>query len=524
MRKIIIICSVLLIAILALAGKYFTHLAGKDSNINKALIFIPSDAAIVLSFNNNDSFYEILKGYELFDVILGPQGRSELTEIQKFISQAPLKELALDKKVFITFHPLADSMEMLFIMNLDAENSVSHLQETLSGLTDITPFNTEGNIYQSGKVNPIYFHMEQGVAIASFSLQLLKNCISSKKPGLNKAFMEEINTASSRSQSSPVNLFIDHTSLSPFLLNYLNSQSQDYKPLLKKLKGKSSLSMNFKSDAIMFSGISTTDTLKAQFFNTFLHQRPAVNHIKNILPQNTSNFLAFSLSDVKLFQNDLQVYLKNIGQLKSLKQQLSVIQSNTGINLDRDLKPLWGNEFVAVSNLYGEKYAIMKLVNGRNVNFTLQLISEPINEYVSKLMYSNIFQYYFGDPLKSFVKPYFAVADNYLIIANTPRLIQNVLSDYENERFLSGTEGFKEYDKLVANQSNILYFVHNRNSKTIIRSSLQKKYSSLFSDENSSLKNFYGLSYQWSGDGDHFFSNLYLSYPSTDKQIEIAKE
>jgi hypothetical protein len=166
---------------------------------------------------------------------------------------------------------------------------------------------------------------------------------------------------------------------------------------------------------------------------------------------------------------------------------------------------------------------VIKVNNGRNVNFTLQLISTAVNETISHLNYSDIFYYYFGEPLKSFSKPFFAVEDNYLIIANSPGVIRNFLADYESERFLSFTPEFKQYDQLLANQSNILYFIHTNNSKNRAYSVLKPKYASLLLDKDYQLKNFYGLSYQWSGEGDHFFSNLYLSYPLLDSVL-VNKE
>ena len=139
-----------------------------------------------------------------------------------------------------------------------------------------------------------------------------------------------------------------------------------------------------------------------------------------------------------------------------------------------------------------------------------------MNEQISKINHSELFYYYFGDPLKNFPMPYFAVADNYLIVANTPGVISNFLSIYQKDLFLYHKDAFKLYDQLVANQSNILYFINIKNSKRVINSTLKSNYAKPFNNEAFGLKNFYGLSCQWTGDGDHFFTNLYLSYNSSD--------
>jgi hypothetical protein len=272
--------------------------------------------------------------------------------------------------------------------------------------------------------------------------------------------------------------------------------------------------MNFKSDALMFNGISNIDSLTMNYLNLFLHQTAVQNHIKTVLPKNTANFIAFGLSDPPRFRADMQHYLKSKGHLNQLESQLKTIRETTGIDLRRDVSPLFDKEFVVIENAYREKFAIIKVTNGRNLNFKLQLISNAVNESVSQLNYSNIFYYYFGDPLKPFIKPYFGVVDNYLIVANTPGIIRNYISQYENEGLLANSDAFRQFDQLVANRSNILYFVNQRNSKNIIRSMLKPGYSEALGSDR--FGKTYGLSYQWTSEGDHFFTNLYLSHNSSD--------
>lgn len=527
MRKVLILCAVLLIAIIAIAGKYFSVLAGKDNNVIKALNFIPADAALVLHFNNNDSFYEIFKDYKLFDAVLGNQRKAEISQIRQVISLPALKDYTLDKNIFVSFHPGKDSIEFLFTMNLEDQYSKQALQEAFMELPGVSIVDNERGIYKydtNTPSRPFYIYLEKGAAAGSFSSSLLQKCLTNGSPRLAGTFVSEINKGSNKNQSSPINLFVNHQSVSPFLMQFLSGSPSTNLALLKNIKGTSSLSLNFKSDAIMFNGISSTDTVKPEYINIFLHQKAGPNNLKKVLPQNTANFLAFALSDMAIYHEDLSRYFKQTGKLEKLKAQLSHVKNKSGIDLDRDLKPQWEKEFVSVENYFGEKFVIIKLKNGSKVNFTLQLISRQINEQISQVNYSDIFYYYFGEPLKPYSKPYFAVTDNYLILANTPGIISNYLSEYQNDRFLINTESFKQYDQLVANQSNILYFVHTKNSKRKISSSLKRRYSAAFSDNNFGLNNFYGLSYQWTSDEDHFFTNLYLSYTSPDSLIAKSEE
>ncbi|MFD2164370.1 DUF3352 domain-containing protein [Paradesertivirga mongoliensis] len=519
MRNIIILCTILIFAIAALAAKYFSVLAGRGDNITKVLNYIPADAALVLQFNNDQSFYEIFKDYKPFNAIIGKHRAAEISRLKDLLNTPTLSENTSDTKVFLSFHHGKDSLEFLYSMNLGKELSTENIQEVVSDIPNLTIKALYNDVYAlqfSSFKKPLYLLLRQGIAIASFSEDLVKKCIDPQAAHLSNEAVEEIHKISTKNFNSPVNLFINHPVVSPFLKHFALGKAQGNSALLANLKGSSALSMNFKSDAVMFNGISSVDSLELNYLNLFLHQKSAPNTIKKILPENTSTFLAFGLSDVKRFHNDLKAYFKKRNELQKLEEQITSIKTTTGVDLNRDLKPLLDKEFVSVENSYGEAFAIIKVTNGRDVNFKLQLISRQVNEFVSQVNHSHIFYYYFGEPLKKFPRPYFGVADNYLIIANMPGIITNFLSVYESERFLHQTEDFKRHDQLVANQSNIFYFLNVKRSSRLVRTHLKPGYAELLDKEDSELKQFNGLSYQWTSDGGHFFTNFYLSYNPTD--------
>ncbi|WP_207427369.1 hypothetical protein [Pedobacter sp. SYSU D00535] len=525
MRKAIILTLVLFGVVVAMAVMYFSEISAKANNLEKVLKQVPADAALVLNFSNDESFYDIFKDYELFDAIIGESRAGEIQQLQELILRQPdLRELSGDNQIFVSFHPNeADSVDLLFSMNLKGEQSPAEIQELLKELKGVRLAKEDAGFFslQLGTVDKkFYFFVNKGVALGSYSKELLQESLNQEGKKLEADFIGEINKTVSRNQNSPVNLFVNHATLSDFASSFTRGKPVGNSSLLLKLKGISSLNMNFKSDALMFSGISTVDTSSLNYMNLYLNQQPVKNDIKNLVPDDASNFIAFGFSDQNRFQNSLRSYLNKKKDLSKLQSQLTSIKSKDGVDLEKDLKPLLGNEFIVVERADREKFAIIKLKNGRSVNFTLQLISTSLGSSMSQLNHSNIFYYYFGDPLKAFSRPFFAVRDNYLILSASPGVVQSYLSDYEKQRFLIKTPEFAQYNQLVANKSNILYFINTKNSKKAFAANLKPAYSKLFSDKNYKLQNFYGLSYQWSADGDHFFSNLYLNY----KPNETAKK
>ena len=202
-------------------------------------------------------------------------------------------------------------------------------------------------------------------------------------------------------------------------------------------------------------------------------------------------------------------------ELQILTGEMQLITTETGINPERDIKKLWGNEFSNLQLSTYENLAIIRISNGRQMQFYLEPLSGSYAEEIRKMNYSHLFYYYFGDPMKKFDKPFFTIIDNLIIISNSANTVQHFLNDYNSNRLLSNNETYKQFDQLVADQSNISFLLQFNNSGSLLRNLLKKQYSLLLDNNQYGFKDFYGLSYQLTSNKDHFFSNFYLGYKNT---------
>jgi len=529
MKKLIIFSSVLLVAIIFIAVKYFAELTGNSNSNTKVLKYIPSDATLVVNFSNDESFYDIVEDYELFAEIIGERRSAEISQLKSVLLNDPLvAEISSGEKVFISFHQLkADSLDYLFAMGTGSSVKKDDAELTLKNIEGVkcTPIG-ESSVFKlelSTLKRPFFIHIGKGVVIGSFSLDLLTLALNEKNDKLPDDFIELINKEADKNQNSPVNLFVNSGNLSPFVMSFMKGRANGNMQLLKGLKGYGALGMNFKSDALMFNGNSTPDTSSSNYLNTFLKQRPVQNQLKAILPQNTANFLTFGVSDFKTFHADLRNYFGKKKELPRLQAQVKAIMTERSLNIDHDLIPKLGNEFLVFETAEGEKLALLKLNNGPALDASLQQLSSKASEFIRRFNYSNVFYYCYGDPMRPFVKPYFQIFDNMLVLANSQGAITRYMDSYKASRFLNKIKDFKEHDQLVATSSNISFFAENKNSSRQIRSSLKNRYAALFKDEESGLSNFYGLSVQWSSASKHFQTNVFANYNTLAKR-DFKKE
>jgi len=452
-----------------------------------------------------------------------------MLEFNEVLLKDPLvAEISAGEKVFISFHELkADSLDYLFAMGTASSAKKEDAELTLKNIEGVKCSAVgESDVLKlelSTLKRPFYIHINKGVVIGSFSLDLLTLAMNEKNEKLSDDFIDMINKEASKNQNTPVNLFVNSGNLSPFVMYFMNGRPNGNMQLLKGLKGYAALGMNFKSDALMFNGNSSPDTSSSNYLNTFLKQRPVKNQLKTVLPQNTANFLTFGVSNFKVFHADLRNYFQKKKELPKLQTQVKSILSERSFNIDDDLIPKLGNEFLVFETAEGEKLALLKLGNGPAVDASLQQLSAKASAFIRRLDYSNVFYYCYGDPLKPFVKPYFQIFDNMMVLANSQGAITRYMESYKANKLLSKIKDFKEHDQLVATSSNISFFAENKNSSRQIRSHLKNRYAALFKNEESGLSNFYGLSVQWSSARQHFQTNVFANYNTLAKR-DFKKE
>ncbi|WP_160166648.1 hypothetical protein, partial [Arcticibacter svalbardensis] len=364
---------------------------------------------------------------------------------------------------------------------------------------------------------PFYLHFFKGAVLGSYSRELLNKAADSKSGKISSEFVSLINKEIAKTQSTPINLFVNKGNLSSFVLSFMKGKATGNTLLLKGLSGYSALGMNFKSDALMFNGNSIPDTTGVNYLNTFLNQRPIKNQLKAFLPVNTANFITFGISNFKLFHQDLTHYFIKKGELEKLQNQFQALHADKGLDLDLDLLPQFGNEFMVFETAQQEKVGIIKLINGTAVDASLQAISSKSSTFISQMNVSNMFYYCLGEPMRAFQRPYFRVIDNILIIANSQGAITRYMGNYGAGSFIAKSKEFKDHDQLVATKSNISFFAETKNSSRVIGSRLKNRYAALFKDEEG-LNNFYGLSIQWSSAGSYFQTNIYANYNTLAKK------
>lgn len=267
----------------------------------------------------------------------------------------------------------------------------------------------------------------------------------------------------------------------------------------------------------MFNGFTNIRESKlSSYLSVFRNQQPVARHLKDIFPSTTAYSTCFALSDTKRFMDDLAQYDTNTG-LNAERTELFIrVKSETGVQVNTTFNSLLAGEFAVVNTRFDEKLAIVALKNGAQMRPLMVDISKMVNDDVGQFKYDKLPFYLLGDSFGAFPHPYFMIMDNYLILANSTKELDSYKDSYLNHKFLSHMAVYTNFDNLLAERSNVAFFLHFRNVFPILRRDMKPAFAAIFDPGDEGPNKFYALSYQLSATDRNFYTNFYMRLKQAD--------
>jgi len=522
MKKQIITTIILLIATAAITVVYFKNLNPPGSNTSRVMAAIPDDAAVIFQFTNEKSFYDIFNGNALLESVTGKDQIADIDTVRNVLLGNPLIAKYFEgQSLFISLHPLkTGGIDLL--LTLSAGKGFEYdvidklIAEKNTGLI-INPLRINGDKGYSVYLNSIkkrFYVVDKGEGIfsGSFSQELAQQSAQLKFNGDKHDF---VLLSEQQNSNSLADLYVNYEQLTP-LFSKLFANNTDIFRSLKMLSAKAALSMNYKSDALMFSGVSTLQKGAFTYLDIFNDQQPVQNHLKDIFPATTAYSTNLSVSDPVKFGNDLYQYHVKAGIQKEEDSLFKKIKGEAGINLRTEFNDLLGNEFAIVTTRYEEKYAIISVKDGSKLRPFMVNISNMVSDNIGQFNNSKLPFFLLGDAFGILKRPYFMILDNYLILATSQKELNSYSDTYLNRKFLSKTDAYNQFYDLLSERSNIAFFINFKNSQSILKRDMNPHVYHAFESNDPGWKNFYGASYQLSSADKNFYTNFCMRLNNVD--------
>ena len=523
MRRPIILSAVLFVAIVCLAVLYFRNLSTPGSRTAAVLNSIPNNAALIFEFKNEDSFYEIYNGNKLFASVLG---ETPLTDLKLLRSEAKFYQLLGPlfggEDVFLSFHPQKDNaIGLLLTTSVDKNFDPSKITENSNDkktlkISSINYGEVKGYDIYDAKLNKHFYiaSKEKSVYAGSFSKELIDTYVAYKHKKEETNF---IMLPQQQITNSLANLYVNYMALNPLFDKLLKNKNSDIFKSQRMLPALGVLDLNFKSDALMFSGFTETDPSKASsYISLFLGQQPVVNELKNIFPSTTAYSINFAVSDPKKFKADLSNWQAKAGLQHQKDSLFNKIKTETGIALITEFNKALSNEFAVVTTRFVEKLAIIKVKDGSELRPVMNNISTMEGDDIGRFNYNKVPFFLLGDAFSVFHHPWFTIVDNYLILANSKNELASYRDSYFNSKFQSKQSAYIDFSKLLTERTNVSWFINFKNSQSVFKRDLNDNFYQAFSNNEPGWKNFYGASYQLSASDKKFYTVFCMNFNQPD--------
>ncbi len=523
MKRLIIITVILIAATAVITVAYFKHLSPPGKRATQVINTIPDSAALIFEFNNDSSFYDIYKNSQLFSALVGQPAIKQFNTLRHVLLNSPnLHGIFADQDIFISVHPQPnDSVAYLFTatedmrMKPEAFKNIANLKGTT--FTPVSFGKSRGFKIHSDSLAADFYMAERAgqVITGSFSKELLQQSLDYKPTDKSKHFSLLPDQQNATSLGA---LYINYKQAGHLLSQFYKKDKLDLWKGLPILPAVTSLSLNYKSDALMFNGFTTfKNTRPVSYLDLFRKMNPVPIQLKNLFPTTTAYSNSYAIDDVKRFESELTNWQQIAGLDIEKKRLFNKIKSETGVQFDREFNRLLDNEFAVITTRFQERVAIVKVKNGGTLRPYLNNISTMTsNDDVGQFNYDQVPVFILGDALAYFRKPYFMVLDNYLILANTERELSNYKENYINGDFLIRKDEYTRFNNLLAQRANVEFFIHFKNAGNVFRRTLKTAYARAYQQQEPGFKNYYAAAYQLSASENQFYTNLCIKLNSTD--------
>ena len=523
MRNILI--TVVLVAMaIGISVMYLKNLNPPGQRSGKVMGNIPADAALIFEYKNDPDFYDIFSGNPLLAGLIGKQKSNELKDLKASVLDNPnLKQLFDGQSIFISIHPQANADDIDFlittssILNIDDKFDAMAKQKNGNVLIHEMALGAKKgyNVYLNDIKRRFYLVVNDDNSFsASFSQALVQNAAKYRSEQHEKYFVQ---LSDQQNSNSIANLYVNYKKLSPLFDQLFESKNTDIFRSFRLLSAIGAFSLNYKSDALMFNGIShLNDQELKSYLDIFRYQQPTINKLKGIFPASTAYSLNFAISNQIKFRNNLSQWQIVSGATAEKKAVFSRIKRETSIDLEPEFMNLLGNEFALITTRYREKIALIQLKNGLNLRPFMVNISNMITDDIGEFKYDKLPFFLLGDAFTIFKRPYFMIADNYLIICNSQSGLTEYYKNYTKGNFLNKSDEYIGFDNLQADRSNISFFINFKNTTQILKESLKLRYAKAFDDEAIGWNQYYGASYQLTTSEKDFYTNFYIRMKKPD--------
>jgi len=578
LRKLFVLFLIALVIAGGIGGYLlFTKIS---TPVSKAIIAIPSDAAIIIESDNFPGawnelksvsvYWNKLKGIELIDQI---EARTAYLD-SLFSKEDKIAQLISGQATFISIHLTGiHNYDYLFLVSLKNTNQMRDFNKTVKSLVDENTITKRSydkvDIFEiSTEVGVFNYAISKGIFLGSFSPLLIEDAIRQmnssssliNKPE-NKGFELVHNTAGT---GAACHFYINYSRFPKLASLFLRSRKRGLIAELSNLANWTELDLKIKSNSLMLNGLTFSNDSLPRFLNLLDDQKPQDIDMIEVLPDNTAVLNYFGVEDFNKYYEDYKTYLGATNELFDYTALISTTEEKYGIDISEDLFSLFSNEFALSTSANvnspdpksnkTKDYAIFGLYDPEDALERLQDLCKTIHNNVEspdsvdksvsevyrdhEILYfsiPNMLNDLLGHVFSQVKSNYCTVVGDYLVFAETSNHLKNFIADNLSGRTMDRDVSYLSFSDHISSSANyFLYYNIPLCIKTgMLQALFEEEVSNAIVENTESIQEFHALGIQVSSGsmkassagGKLYYTNVYLEYnPDYKEKTQLFRQ
>ena len=496
---------------------------------------LPNTPALVLQTDHAGAFLsKISENNEIWDALVRTRGFAPVYKQLLFVDslfshKARWQEEFRHGELFAAVYP--GKNHFLFLLQskkLPRIETVKNYLETTLGKGFVVLYNHRGNfpvtvvkIFNTSSGKSYWLWKMDGALLFTPSENLMEASISGyTMQEMHFSDSEGFKTvAQTKGKRVDARLYLYYPALGQMLSGYVSPR---FKALIRSFvhfAGWCETEIIIHPQEVIFSGY--TEARSNTMLARFAGQQPVTPESYTLFPFNTT----FSVT--KGFSGFSAYAAKNLSARFKPAYQSDIEQ----------LIKLTGKEVSLVSNALGSKeldqktWAVVQLNNppaaARLLNkLALKSGNRQVfireNHRIRRINIKNFLPVLYGKDFSGITQNYFCLVNGYAVFANSPDALANLIRYSQTGKTLDLDENYKLFSNHLANRYNLLLQIRPRALLGFIPYFFNDTASKVLSGYLSFLKNIQGVAFQFSRDGNLFYSNFYLRYNKNYREENLA--
>ncbi len=549
MRKTIFLVIFVIVVIIGGVGYYFTNQT-KSYSENSAFKAVPLNSPLVIEIPSIKNFNaELLKKSPLADELKSINAISslfhEINSIEKlFAENISAKKVFQSKPAVIAFNFAGkDEIGSLIAVSLNDRSEKTQIISLINGFPggklNRRTYDGEDIYKWVSNQEEYHFAIKNGIFLVSRYALFVEGAtrqISTDNLLDQKQFENLYSTVGS---NSDFNVYINHRKFPRLVQRAIPRNFHKLVSSFGDFADWTELDVTIDETSLLMGGFSFSNDSNVNYLNIFRRQEAGRSGMEDMISANSSFFINLNLSELDLFFEDYEEFLKKQGNFYTRETNLKKIERYSKVSFtklfaeiaDENFAVVFGNVtknnptsnrfFIAgVKSQSQARDKLLKTLENYvkandkslgDIKSSYQIQNENKFE-IYPFPFSNLPELLFGKAFSGVESNYLCFYENYLLFADNLSSLKEYIHDLVLNETIRKDIYYQKFSQQLASKSSFSLYLNFSKGFYLKNHYLSEKFSEVIDNNEESARKFYALGWQFSANSEQFLNNLYLQY------------